>query len=114
MASIERLNTIQLVRVALDSALDAAANDKLSQVQRDRAESAALKLRIIEGRLILDTVAELVADLKDDVKPLKALVNKMKDDVAVLKGVAKNIAAAAKAIGILVDIAAKAISAGIL
>lgn len=113
MANTERLKAIQLVHEALNAALAAQANDKLSPTQRDRAETAALQLRVIEGRLIMEEMDDLVADLKKDVVPLRAVVNKMKGDVKMLQAVAEKIEIAAKAIGVLVDIASKAATMGV-
>jgi hypothetical protein len=114
MANTERLKAIQRVRTALDAALAAQADDKLSDKQRERAETAALKLRVIEGRLIMEEMDDLVADLKKDVAPLRALVNQMKNDVKALRAVAEKVEAAAKAIGVLVDIATKAAASGLV
>jgi hypothetical protein len=113
MANTERLKVIQLVHVALLAALDAEADPALTARQRDRAETAALQLRTVEGRLIMDEMDELVADLRDEVAPLRALVTQMKKDVATLQGVAQKIDVAAKAIGALVEIASKAASSGL-
>jgi hypothetical protein len=113
MANTERLKAIQLVHVALLAALDAEADETLDTRQRDRAETAALQLRTVEGRLIMDEMDELVADLKNDVVPLRTLVTQMKKDVAKLQGVAQKIDVAARAIGALVEIASKAASSGL-
>jgi hypothetical protein len=113
MANTERLKTIQLVHVALQAALAAAADPKLTDTQRDRAETAALQLRVVEGSLIMDEMDELVADLDDQVAPLRSLVTTMKKDVKKLQGVAQKIDVAAKAIGALVEIASKAVSSGL-
>jgi hypothetical protein len=113
MANTERLKVIQLVHVAFLAALDAEADPALDAKQRDRAETAALQLRTVEGRLIMDEMDELVADLKHDVVPLRALVTQMKKDVAQLQAVAQKIDVAAKAIGALVEIASKAASSGL-
>ena len=75
---------------------------------------AALQLRAVEGRLIMDEMDELVADLKHDVVPLRALVTQMKKDVAKLQAVAQKIDVTAKAIGALVEIASKAASSGLV
>jgi hypothetical protein len=114
MANTERLKVIQLVHVTLQAALDAEADPRLSDKQHDRAETAALQLRTVEGRLIMDEMDELVADLKNDVAPLRTLVTQMKKDVAKLQGVAQKIDVAAKAIGALVEIASKAVSSGLV
>jgi hypothetical protein len=113
MANTERLKVIQLVHVALLAAMDAESDAALGPKQRDRAETAALQLRTVEGRLIMDEIDELVADLKHDVAPLRALVTQMKKDVAQLQAVAQKIDVAAKAIGALVEIASKAASSGL-
>lgn len=113
MANTERLKTIQLVHVALQAALAAAADQTLGDKQRDRADTAALQLRVVEGRLIMDEMDELVADLDDQVAPLRSLVTQMKKDVKKLQGVAQKIDVAAKAIGALVEIASKAASSGL-
>jgi hypothetical protein len=113
MANTERLKTIQLVHVALQAALAAAADQTLGDEQRDLAETAALQLRVVEGRLIMDEMDDLVADLDDQVAPLRSLVTQMKKDVKELQGVAQKIDVAAKAIGALVEIASKAASSGL-
>jgi hypothetical protein len=114
MANTERLNAIRQVRLALDAVASARFDPALPTPDRQQLETAYGALDEVEGVLILQEINERLDALRSDSDNLAALARKMAQSAQRLQAIADLIDRAAKAVAALVEIAAKASSAGLV
>lgn len=115
MANTERLNTLQFVK----DAIAAVSNKQEELANKKSAEWRALQrayivLKAAEDRLIYEDMVDVVNKLQKSANKLEEVVKDMNDDLKGLKAIAKVIDRAAIALGALAHIVSKAASAGIL
>ena len=113
MVNTERLNAIRQVRQALDAVASARFDPALPTADRQQLETAYGALDEVEGGLILQEIADRLDALRSDSAKLGGLAKKMAQSAQRLQVIVDLIDKAAKAIGTLADLAAKASSAGL-
>ncbi len=86
----------------------------LTPAQMNLVDTAYRQLVDLEDLLVLESLKQNIQSLKGKSAELSEITARMKKSVEALKRVAKIVAAAAKAVGTLADILAKASSAGLL
>ncbi len=114
MANTERLAAIRLLREAKNAASSARFDPATPASARGALETAHGLLHRLEDSLILDEVADNVANIEKQGKELESIADDIKKAVEELEGIADKINKAAKAVGVLATIAAKAASSGLL
>ncbi len=114
MTSPERLQAIQSVHAALDAVATARADMALSVDERGRLDRAYVELDRIESSLMSQELNDRLDALRAGSEQLGTLTDSIKRDAAKLAAIAERIDQAAKAVATLVDVAAKASSAGLV
>ncbi len=114
MANTERLEAIRQVRAALTAVTGARFDPNLSSADREQLESAYRQLDDLEDALIMQELSSRLEALKSDSAALGALAEQIRGRAASLQTVADLIEKAAKGVGVLVEIAARAASAGLI
>jgi hypothetical protein len=109
-----RENTREIVREARAKVGELRSAEDLTPKQMNLVDTAYALLVDLEDLLVLADLKASVERLQDKADKLGTINANLKNSVGKLKKVAKDVGRAAKAVGVLVDLAAKASSAGIL
>ena len=107
-------NALIMVREAEKLVDEARQAPDLSEKQRNNLQSIYALLLDIDDQLVLQDLQQSIDKLKEDSNKLKTLANKIQQDVERWKEVADAVSKAAKGVGTLADIVAKAAGAGLL
>jgi len=107
-------NALIMVREAEKLVDEARQDPDLTVKQRNNLQSIYALLLDIDDRLVLLDLQQDIDKLKQDSKRLATLANKIPQEVERWKKVAKAVRTAAKGVGTLAEILAKALSAGLL
>jgi hypothetical protein len=107
-------NALIMVREAEKLVDEARQDSDLTEKQRNNLQSIYALLLDIDDQLVLQDLQQGIDKLKKDSKKLETLANKILQDVERWKKVAQAVYKAAKGVGTLADILAKALGAGLL
>ena len=107
-------NTREKVKIARERVGELRDTTDLTPAQMNLVDSIYILLLDLEDRLVLENLKKNIKQLQAKSAKLAEITTKMKKSIAKLKKVAKVVNDAAKAVGVLADILAKASSAGIL
>jgi hypothetical protein len=113
MPDQELLSTLQLVRTAKNTVANAELDPNLSAADRSGLITLYWDLDDMEDKLILQDLGDQIDTLTSDCKQLQSTVSQMDQTIGELANVAKDVSAAAAAVGALVQIAAAAAKAGL-
>jgi hypothetical protein len=107
-------NALIMVREAEKLVDEARQDPDLTEKQRNNLQSIYALLLDIDDQLVLQDLQQGIDKLKKDSNRLATLANKIPQEVERWKKVAEAVHIAAKGVGTLADILAKALSAGLL
>ncbi|KPK91621.1 MAG: hypothetical protein AMJ94_06855 [Deltaproteobacteria bacterium SM23_61] len=107
-------NALIMVREAEKRVDEARQDPDLTVKQRNNLQSIYALLLDIDDQLVLEDLQQGIDKLKKDSKKLETLANKIPQEVERWKKVSQAVYKAAKGVGTLADILAKASSAGLL
>lgn len=110
----EIMNALMMVREAEKRVDEARQDPDLTEQQRNNLQSIYTLLLDIDDQLVLQDIQQGIDKLKQDSSKLETLANKIPQDVERWKKIAEAVHKAAKGVGTLADILAKALSAGLL
>jgi archaellum component FlaC len=110
----EIMNALMMVREAEKLVDEARRDPDLTEKQRNNLQSIYALLLDIDDQLVLQDIQQGIDKLKQDSKKLETLADKIPQEVERWKKVAQAVQKAAKGVGTLADILAKALSAGLL
>lgn len=114
MANTERMNTLQIVRVARQAVDKVRKLPDLTPAQQNLVDSTYLTLVDIEDTLVLEDIKSSVKALRRGADELDELTSRMKKSIDKIKKIAGTVDKAATAVGALANIVSTAMSAGIL
>ena len=107
-------NALIMVREAEKLVDEVRQDPDLTEKQRNNLQSIYALLLDIDDQLVLQDLQQGIDKLKKDSKKLETLANKIPQEVERWKKVAQAVRTAAKGVGTLADILAKAYGAGLL
>jgi len=107
-------NALIMVREAEKLVDEARQDPDLTEKQRNNLQSIYVLLLDIDDQLVLQDLQQGIDKLKQDSKRLATLADKIPQEVERWRKVADAVRTAAKGVGTLADILAKALSAGLL
>ena len=110
----EIMNALMMVREAEKRVDEARQDPDLTEKQRNNLQSIYALLLDIDDQLVLQDIQQGIDKLKQDSSKLETLANKIPQDVERWKKIAEAVHKAAKGVGTLADILAKAATAGLL
>jgi archaellum component FlaC len=110
----EIMNALMMVREAEKRVDEARQAPDLTEKQRNNLQSIYALLLDIDDQLVLQDIQQGIDKLKQDSNKLETLANKIAQDVERWRKIADAVHKAAKGVGTLADILAKAASAGLL
>jgi hypothetical protein len=114
MANTEKMKVLQLVREAKNEVWDAWYGGGLDSAQESTMEKLYDDLENIEDDLILSEISKRINKIRSSSKKLETVAKKIRKDIKKLKSIADKVDKVAKALKILVEIASKAGSLGVL
>lgn len=114
MANTERLNALQMVSTARKAIGDARGQEGLTDSQQKLLDDTYSELEELEDTLVHEDIQDSIKTLQKSEDDLTSLVGRMKRSTDTIRDLSKNVDIAAKAVGALADIVAKAVSAGLL
>jgi hypothetical protein len=112
MANTERLSVLAKVRESKKSVQELLEDEAITRKDRALLENLETDLDEAEDALILGELSDRIEDLKTTSSDLGKVVKKMEQSARKIQKLAEGVAAAAKAMKILADIAAKAAAIG--
>ncbi|MCP4267016.1 MAG: hypothetical protein GY777_15840 [Candidatus Brocadiaceae bacterium] len=114
MANTEKMKVLQLVRETKNAIWDAWDGGGLDSAQESMMDKLYDDLDNLEDDLILSEISEHINKIRGCSKKLENVAKKIKKDIKKLKSIADKVDKVAKALKILVEIASKAGSLGVL
>ncbi len=114
MANTEKMKVVQLVRGAKNAVWDSLYIGNLDPNQESLMQKLYDNLEDLEDDLILSEISERINKIRGCSKKLGNVAKKIKKDIKKLKSIADKVDKVAKALKILVEIASKANSLGVL
>jgi cell division septum initiation protein DivIVA len=114
MANTERLNALQMVTEARREVGEARSESDLTATQQQLLDDVYDELVDLEDALIHEDIKASIKKLEKGAEALTDLTGRMKRSVQSVKSLAKKVETATKAVAVLAEIVAKAVSAGLL
>jgi hypothetical protein len=114
MANTEILNALKQVRLARQAVSDLQTQGKLNADESNIVTSVYSDLEDLEDLLVLEDIKSSIAQIKSDADDLQSMADKMKQVSERLAAISDSVSKAAKVVGVLTDILAKASSSGLL
>jgi hypothetical protein len=110
----EKINTYKKIIETLKDVNGLRTFQNINTPERIDLDAAALHLEELSWKILSDDINQSLENIQFKTDELKALGKKMEEQYESLKNISANIQKTADIAGVLVEIIAKAISAGIL
>lgn len=110
----ESINTLKLIREAINEVQKALNDPELTTSQRKNLERVLIRLFEMDEIIINDSLQGMIDKLNSSNEDLKILIGEMDASVAKLAQLAARISRISTVVGTLTDIVGKAMAVGIL